>query len=287
MNVWDPYQRLGMSHDASEEEILEAQNFLLKQYGGQESSYESIEAAFEKILMANFRKRKRDAFEEEILEAQNFLLKQYGGHESSYESIEASFEKILTPMWSVMNSSETGPAFQWKVVAEADAKVVSMMRQSSTRWVLKWRCRPIHASGSDFNGATRLAHTKGNVRSDFNCSVVTSLEMTIMEGPLLVVMVALSLLSCIYFLNDDEKCFESLNWGLSLLLGSIGLLGEYCLTSRKKYICPLEKFGYLPLEPFLETYNLNQDYNPEEFLSVVPSQYFIKANRNLVSTSIA
>ncbi|KAG6499333.1 hypothetical protein ZIOFF_039097 [Zingiber officinale] len=259
MNVWDPYQHLGMTRDASEEEILEAQNFLLKQYGGHESSYESIEAAFEKILMANFRKRKRDAFEEEILEAQKL----------SPETIWTLFLFGFMAVWSVMNSSETGPAFQhaqyrtWKAVAEADAKVVSMMRQSSTRWVLKWRYRPIHASGSDFNGATRLAHTKGNVRSDFNYSVITSLEMTIMEGPLLVVM------------------------GLSLLLGSIGLLGEYCLTSRKKYICPLEKFGYLHLEPFLETYNLNQDYNPEEFLSVVPSQYFIKANRHLVSTSIA
>ncbi|XP_074558120.1 uncharacterized protein LOC141814021 isoform X1 [Curcuma longa] len=73
----------------------------------------------------------------------------------------------------------------------------------------------------------------------------------------------------------------------SFFLGSIGLLGEYCPTSRKKYTCPSEKFDYLHVEPFQEAYNPNQGYNSEEFLSVVPSQYCIKTNRNLVSTSIA
>ncbi|RZS26277.1 hypothetical protein BHM03_00059603 [Ensete ventricosum] len=50
MNIRDPYRCLGVSHDASEEEIREARNFLLEQYAGHESSVETIEAAYERIL---------------------------------------------------------------------------------------------------------------------------------------------------------------------------------------------------------------------------------------------
>ncbi|KAM7479761.1 hypothetical protein LguiA_027974 [Lonicera macranthoides] len=59
VNVWDPYKCLGISRDASEEEVWGACNFLLNQYGGDERSAESIEASFEKLLMASFRNRKR------------------------------------------------------------------------------------------------------------------------------------------------------------------------------------------------------------------------------------
>ncbi|KAL5974471.1 hypothetical protein ACLOJK_031136 [Asimina triloba] len=59
VNVWDPYKRLGVSTDASEEEIRGARNFLLQQYSGHERSVESIEAAYEKIIMASFKARKK------------------------------------------------------------------------------------------------------------------------------------------------------------------------------------------------------------------------------------
>lgn len=72
----------------------------------------------------------------------------------------------------------------------------------------------------------------------------------------------------------------------SLFLGSIGLLGEYFPTSRKKYICSSEKSDYLQLEPFQETYNLNQNCNSEQFFIVVTSQYGIEENRKLISTSV-
>ncbi|KAL7161040.1 hypothetical protein ACSBR2_041648 [Camellia fascicularis] len=58
-NVWDPYKRLGISTDASEEEIWGSRNFLLDQYARHERSAEAIEAAFEKILMASFINRKK------------------------------------------------------------------------------------------------------------------------------------------------------------------------------------------------------------------------------------
>lgn len=59
MNVWDPYKHLGVSSDASSEEIRGARNFLVEQYAGHERSVESIEAAYEKLLMASFRARKK------------------------------------------------------------------------------------------------------------------------------------------------------------------------------------------------------------------------------------
>ncbi|KAF9587265.1 hypothetical protein IFM89_039512, partial [Coptis chinensis] len=41
--VWDPKKRLGISKDASEDEIWSSRNFLLQQYAGHERSEESIE----------------------------------------------------------------------------------------------------------------------------------------------------------------------------------------------------------------------------------------------------
>ncbi|KAK3204853.1 hypothetical protein Dsin_018899 [Dipteronia sinensis] len=58
-NVWDPYKRLGVSPYAAEEEIWGSHNFLLQQYAGYERSEESIEAAFEKLLMTSFKQRKK------------------------------------------------------------------------------------------------------------------------------------------------------------------------------------------------------------------------------------
>ncbi|KAF9625783.1 hypothetical protein IFM89_027115, partial [Coptis chinensis] len=60
--VWDPYKRLGISKDASEDEIWSSRNFLLLQYAGHERSEESIEGAFEKILMNSYKERKKTKF---------------------------------------------------------------------------------------------------------------------------------------------------------------------------------------------------------------------------------
>lgn len=72
----------------------------------------------------------------------------------------------------------------------------------------------------------------------------------------------------------------------SLFLDSIGLLGEYCPTFRKKHLCLLEDFAYLHLEPFLEI-TIIQDCNSEPFSAVVTSEYCTEENRVLVSSVIA
>ncbi|KAF9624762.1 hypothetical protein IFM89_013843 [Coptis chinensis] len=60
--VWDPYKRLGIGKDASEDEIWSSRNFLLQQYAGHERSEESIEGAFEKILINSYKERKKTKF---------------------------------------------------------------------------------------------------------------------------------------------------------------------------------------------------------------------------------
>lgn len=120
MNVWDPYERLGVTRDASVEEILEARNFLLKQYGGHESSYESVETAFEKILMASFWKRKKSKINlksrlrQQVEESPPWIkrLLEYVELPTTDVILRRLFLFGFMAVWSVTNSSETGPAFQ-------------------------------------------------------------------------------------------------------------------------------------------------------------------------------
>ncbi|KAG9448699.1 hypothetical protein H6P81_008664 [Aristolochia fimbriata] len=120
MNVWDPYKRLGVTRDASEEEIRGARNFLIQQYAGDESSVESVEAAYEKILMASFRLRKKSKFN-----LKTSLKKKVDESPSWVKSLLECVELPPTDVilrrlflfafmgaWSVMNSAEAGPAFQ-------------------------------------------------------------------------------------------------------------------------------------------------------------------------------
>ncbi|PNY13719.1 hypothetical protein L195_g010383 [Trifolium pratense] len=57
INVNDPYKRLGISKEASEEEIQGARNFLIQKYAGHKPSVDSIESAHDKIIMQKFYER--------------------------------------------------------------------------------------------------------------------------------------------------------------------------------------------------------------------------------------
>lgn len=54
----DPYKRLGISKEASEDEIQAARNFLIQTYGRHKPSVDAIEAAHDKIIMQKFHERK-------------------------------------------------------------------------------------------------------------------------------------------------------------------------------------------------------------------------------------
>ncbi|KAL9250288.1 CHAPERONE-LIKE PROTEIN [Drosera capensis] len=101
VKVWDPYKLLGISRYASSEEIWSSRNFLLQQYAGDERSVESIEAAFEKLVMRCFRERK----------ATKMNLKARLKRKAEESPVLAG--------WSIMNSVETGPAFQVAVALGA------------------------------------------------------------------------------------------------------------------------------------------------------------------------
>jgi hypothetical protein len=58
INVKDPYQRLGISREASQEEIQAARNFLINKYAGHKPSVDAIESAHDKIIMQAFFERK-------------------------------------------------------------------------------------------------------------------------------------------------------------------------------------------------------------------------------------
>ncbi|WOL12317.1 protein CHAPERONE-LIKE protein OF POR1, chloroplastic-like [Canna indica] len=109
-----------MTSDASEEEILEARDFLLKQYAGYESSFESIEAAYEKILMASFWKRKKSKInlksrlKKQVEESPPWIKRLLDFTELPTTDVILRRSLLFGFMgaWSIMNSSETGPAFQ-------------------------------------------------------------------------------------------------------------------------------------------------------------------------------
>ncbi|KAL2338268.1 hypothetical protein Fmac_012714 [Flemingia macrophylla] len=119
-NVWDPYRRLGISRDASEEEIWGSRNFLLQQYAGHERSEESIEAAFEKILMASFIQRRKtkinlkSKLKKKVEESPPWVKNLLNFVELPPTEIILRRLFLFGFMggWSIMNSAETGPAFQ-------------------------------------------------------------------------------------------------------------------------------------------------------------------------------
>lgn len=58
IHVKDPYRRLGISSEASQDEIQAARNFLIKKYSAHKPSVDAIESAHDKIIMQKFFERK-------------------------------------------------------------------------------------------------------------------------------------------------------------------------------------------------------------------------------------
>ncbi|CAN6477524.1 unnamed protein product [Victoria cruziana] len=156
MHVWDPYKRLGVTRDASSEEIRGARYFLLDQYAGHEPSEESIEAAYEKIIMASFRQRKKTK-----INLKTRLKKRVEESPPWFKRLLEFVELPPTDVilrrfalfafmggWSITNSAETGPAFQVAVSLAAciyflNDKMKSIARASITGFLalaVGWIC---------------------------------------------------------------------------------------------------------------------------------------------------
>ncbi|KAH7672192.1 Protein CHAPERONE-LIKE PROTEIN OF POR1-like protein [Dioscorea alata] len=148
MRVWDPYKRLGVSLDASEEEIRGARNFLLEQYAGHEQSVESVEAAYEKILMKSFRERKKSKInlksklKKKVEESPTWVktLLSFVELPPIDVILRRLFLFVFMGVWSVLNSAETGPAFQVALslgscIYFLNEKMKSLARSSITGFV--------------------------------------------------------------------------------------------------------------------------------------------------------
>lgn len=120
INVRDPYKRLGLPFDASEEEVREAHAYLSAEYAAHERSREAIEDAYDQIIMESFRERKRSK-----MNLKSTLKKKVS---ESPPWVQAFFRMIEVPkseiivrravlyallaVWSIFNPAEGGPAFQ-------------------------------------------------------------------------------------------------------------------------------------------------------------------------------
>eukprot|EP01018_Ginkgo_biloba_P013518 Gb_19808 [translate_table: standard] len=118
INTRDPHKRLGISREASEEEIQAARNFLISQYAGHKPSLDAIESAYDKIILESFRARRRPKI--------NLRGKLKKVTDSRFlKSIASRFEVpsmkviintaalfIVLGIWSFLNPTEEGPVLQ-------------------------------------------------------------------------------------------------------------------------------------------------------------------------------
>ncbi|KAK3123404.1 hypothetical protein QOZ80_8AG0630110 [Eleusine coracana subsp. coracana] len=145
-NSWDPYNLLGVDHDASEEEIRSARNFLLQQYSGYEESEEAIENAYDKIIMKSYSHRKKTKvnlktkLKKQVEESPSWVKALLGCFEMpSMEIILKRFALFgFIAGWSIATSAETtGPTFQLALsliscVYFLNDKMKNLVRASTT-----------------------------------------------------------------------------------------------------------------------------------------------------------
>lgn len=118
INVRDPYKRLGISREASEEEIQAARSFLIDQYAGHKPSVDAIESAYDKILLESFRARRRPKINlkgkwKNVTDSR--LIKAIS---SRFEApsrnliIKTTTSFLVLGIWSFLFPTEEGPVYQ-------------------------------------------------------------------------------------------------------------------------------------------------------------------------------
>lgn len=118
INVRDPYKRLGISKEASEDEIQAARNFLIRQYAGHKPSVDAIESAHDKIIMQKFYERKnpkinikkkvRDISQSRIVQAVRSRFRT----PSTKFIVKTSVTFIILGALTVLYPTEEGPTLQ-------------------------------------------------------------------------------------------------------------------------------------------------------------------------------
>jgi len=121
----DPYRRLGISKEATYEEVQDARNYLVDHYESHTAGVEAIEQAFDKIIQQKLKQRKKTKG------LKVSLKKKKEGEDYTppfIDRVKNAFERpdnntimrraVLYAMisaWAVVQSSTSGPAFQMAV----------------------------------------------------------------------------------------------------------------------------------------------------------------------------
>ncbi|KAK7376058.1 hypothetical protein VNO78_34908 [Psophocarpus tetragonolobus] len=118
INVRDPYKRLGISKEASEDEIQGARNFLIQKYAGHKPSVDAIESAHDKIIMQKFYERKNPKIDikKKIREVnQSKFVQAVRGRfqtPSTKFIIKTSLAFLVLGVLTVLFPTEEGPTLQ-------------------------------------------------------------------------------------------------------------------------------------------------------------------------------
>lgn len=118
INIKDPYRRLGISEEASGDEIQAARNFLISKYGWHKPSAEAIEKAHNKIIMQKFhekrnpkidiKKKVRDVKQSWFIQAVTGMFKA----PATKFILKSSLAFIALGVLTVLFPTEDGPTVQ-------------------------------------------------------------------------------------------------------------------------------------------------------------------------------
>lgn len=118
INVRDPYKRLGISREASEDEIQGARNFLIQKYAGHKPSVDAIESAHDKIIMQKFYERRNPKidFKKKMREVNQSRVVQFVRSRFQTPStkfiVKTSVAFLLLGVLTVLFPTEEGPTLQ-------------------------------------------------------------------------------------------------------------------------------------------------------------------------------
>ena len=139
----DLYKRLGVSRNASFEEIQEARNYLVKEYGWDEAGREAIEGAYDS-LMASRLKARRASGKISLKAKKEDDVDMTGGWADRVKSWFAMPEKkdlmnrvglyVFLIGWSLVQAASSGPAFQMAVALGCSGYYLNLRRGGDKLW---------------------------------------------------------------------------------------------------------------------------------------------------------
>jgi hypothetical protein len=120
----DPYRRLGISSEATYEEVQDARNYLVDTYRGHVAGVEAIEAAFDRIIQDKLASRKKAGGlrrasrkkqgEDYVPPFLERLKARFAKPDDQTIARRAAIYAIMAG-WAIVQSSSSGPAFQMAI----------------------------------------------------------------------------------------------------------------------------------------------------------------------------